>query len=193
MLVKQSFRVHQIIPHIAKKEKRLYLFNLQKLIVLHFDDNNQKENLFGVNQDFTINKLIMQIKVLTLFLFTTGTLKGYNAQVFGLCSSIAGKNYTTCFLNYTPKQKRSYLDEFTLSLVDDCSDCHRYWVLHSFYLWPVFWPCFFHSLFSHSQYLHPNFIPLLQCSRLILYYHVVFHLLCGCFECSYNRNIETLT
>ena len=69
MLVKQSFRVHQIIPHIAKKEKRLYLFNLQKLIVLHFDDNNQKENLFGVNQDFTINKLIMQIKVLDLISF----------------------------------------------------------------------------------------------------------------------------
>ena len=119
MLVMQSFRVHQIIPHIAKKKKRLYLFNLQKLIVLHFDDNNQKENQFGVNQDFTINKLIMQIKVLALFLFTAGTLKGYNAQVFRLCSSIAGKNYTTCFLNYTPKQKRSYLDEFTLSLVDD--------------------------------------------------------------------------
>ena len=44
MLVKQSFTVHQIIPHVAKKEKRLYLLNLQKLIVLHFDVNNQEEN-----------------------------------------------------------------------------------------------------------------------------------------------------
>ena len=76
----------------------------------------------------------MQIKVAALFLFTTGTLKGYHPQDFGLCSSITGKNDTTCFLNVTPKQKRSYLDEFTLSPVDDCSDCHRHWVLHSFYL-----------------------------------------------------------
>ena len=163
MLVKQSFRVHQIIPHIAKKEKTLYLFNLQKLIVLHFDDNNQKENQFGVNQDFTINKLIMQIKVLALFLFTTGTLKGYNAQVFGLCSSIARKNYTTCFLNYTPKQKRSYLDEFTLSLVDDCSDCHRYWVLHSF----IYGQCFDHVFFIPCLVIPNTCIQILS-----LYYNV---------------------
>ena len=44
MLVKQSFRVHQIIPHVAKKEKKLYIVNLQKLTVLHFDVNNQQEN-----------------------------------------------------------------------------------------------------------------------------------------------------
>ena len=80
----------------------------------------------------------MQIKVLALFFFTTGTLKGYNSQVFGLYSSIAGKNYTTCFLNYTPKLKRSYLDEFTLSLVDHCSDCHIHWILYSFNLRLVF-------------------------------------------------------
>ena len=80
----------------------------------------------------------MQIKVVALFLFTTGTLKGYNPQDFRVCSSITGNIYATCFLNFTPKQKRSYLDEFTLSLIDDCSDCHRHWVLHSFYLWLVF-------------------------------------------------------
>ena len=45
----------------------------------------------------------MQIKIVALFLFTTGMLKGYHPQVFGLCSSITGKNYTTCFLNVTPK------------------------------------------------------------------------------------------
>ena len=48
----------------------------------------------------------MQIKIVALFLFTTGKMKGYNSQVFGLCSSITGKNYTTCFLNFTPKQKQ---------------------------------------------------------------------------------------
>ena len=69
--------------------------------------------------------------------------------------------------------KKPYLDEFTLSLFDDCYDCHRHWVLHSFYLWLVFSPCFFHFLFSHSQYLYRYFIPLLQCSKL--YSQVVFH------------------
>ena len=106
MLVKQSFRVHQISPQVAKKEKRLYLLNLQKLIVLHFDVNNQEENLFRVNQDFTINTLTMEIKIVALFVFSTGTLRGYHHHVFGLCSSITGKNYTTCFLNFTLKQKK---------------------------------------------------------------------------------------
>ena len=81
MLVKQLFRVHQISPHVAKKEKRLYLLNLQKLIVLHFDVNNQEENLFRVNQDFTINTLTMEIKIVALFVFSTGTLRGYHPQV----------------------------------------------------------------------------------------------------------------
>ena len=76
----------------------------------------------------------MQIKIVALFVFSTGTLKGYHPQVFGLCSSIAGKNYTTCFHSFTLKQKKSYLDEFTLSLVDDCSDCHRHWVLDSSFI-----------------------------------------------------------
>ena len=79
----------------------------------------------------------MQTEIVALFLFTTGTVKGYHPQVFGLCSGITGKNYTTCFLNFTPKQRKSRLDEFTLSLIDDCSDCHRHWVLNSFYLWLV--------------------------------------------------------
>ena len=115
----------------------------------------------------------MHIKVVTLFAFSTGAVKDYHPQVFGLCSSITGKNCTTCLLNFTLKQKISYPDEFTLSLADDCSDCHRLWILHSFYLWLVFSPCFFHSLFSHSQYLYRYFIPLLQCSKL--YSQVVFH------------------
>ena len=76
----------------------------------------------------------MQIKIAALFVFETETLKGYDPQIFDLCSSITGKNYTTCFLNLTLKQKKSYLDQFTLSLLDDCSDCHRHGVLHSFYL-----------------------------------------------------------
>ena len=87
-----------------------------------------KKTKFGVNQDFTINTLIMQIKIVVLFPFTTGTLKGCHPQVFGLCSGITGKNYTTCFLKFT----RSYLDKFTLSLVDHCSDCHIHKALHSF-------------------------------------------------------------
>ena len=123
----------------------------------------------------------MQIKIVALFLFITGTLKGYHSQVFDLCSSITSKNYTACFLNYTPKQRRSYLDKFTMRLVDDCSHCHRHWVLHSFYLWLVFSPSFFHSLFSHSQYLYRCFIPLLQCFKL--YYQLVFHFSYGCLEC----------
>ena len=69
MLVKQSFIVHQIIPHVAEKEKRLYLLNLQKLIVLHFDVNKQEENQFWVNQNFTKNTLTMQIKIVSLFVF----------------------------------------------------------------------------------------------------------------------------
>ena len=121
----------------------------------------------------------MEIKTVALFVFPTGTLKGYHPQVFGLCSSITSKNYTTCFLNFTLKQKESYLDEFTLtlSLVDDCSDCHRHWVLHSFYLWLVYSPCIFHSLFSHSQYLYRYFIPLLQCSKLYPRWIFIFRLM----------------
>ena len=61
-----------------------------------------------------------------LFLFTTGTLIGYHPQFFGFCSSITGKNYITCFLNFTPNQKRTYLDEFTLSIVDNYSLCYRH-------------------------------------------------------------------
>ena len=45
MLVKQSVRELQISPHVAKKEKRLYLLYLQKLIVLHFDVNNQEKKI----------------------------------------------------------------------------------------------------------------------------------------------------
>ena len=48
----------------------------------------------------------MQIKIVALFVFSTGTLKGYHPQVFGLCSRITGKNYTTCFLNFTLKQEK---------------------------------------------------------------------------------------
>ena len=90
MLVKQLFRVHQIIPHVAKKEKRLYLLKLKKLIVLYFDVNNQEKSYFWVNQDSTINMLTMQINIVALFVFSPETLKGYHPQVFGLCSSIIG-------------------------------------------------------------------------------------------------------
>ena len=74
MLVKQLFRVHQIIPHVAKKEKRLHLLKLKKLIVLYFDVNNQEESYFWVNQDSTINMLTMQINIVALFVFSP--LKG---------------------------------------------------------------------------------------------------------------------
>ena len=104
MLIKQSFRVHQISPHVAEKEKRLYILNLQKLIDLHFDVNNQEVKQFGLNQDFAINTLInlnKQINVAVLLLFSTGTLKGYHPQVFGLCSCITGKNYTSVFTMFS--------------------------------------------------------------------------------------------
>ena len=132
----------------------------------------------------------MQLKTVASFLFKTGMLKGYHPCVFGLCSSTTRKNYTTCFFNFTTKQKRSYLDKFTSSLVDGCSHCHRYWVLHSFYLGLVFSPCFFHSLFSHTQYLYSCFTPFITMFQIILL---------GGFSCyiwmfqMYNRNIETLT
>ena len=48
----------------------------------------------------------MQIKIAALLVFETETLKGYDPQIFDLCSSITGKNYTTCFLNLTLKQKK---------------------------------------------------------------------------------------
>ena len=50
----------------------------------------------------------MRIKIVALFVFSTGAFKGYHIQIFGLCSSITGKNYTTCFANFTPKQKKKY-------------------------------------------------------------------------------------
>ena len=51
-------------------------------------------------------------------------------------------------------------------IVDDCSDRYRHWFLHSFYLWLVFSPCFFHSFFSLAQHMYRSFIPLLQCCKL---------------------------
>ena len=50
----------------------------------------------------------MRIKIVALFVFSTGAFKGYHIQIFGLCSSITGKNYTTCFANFTLKQKKKY-------------------------------------------------------------------------------------
>ena len=38
------FMKYGVYFYVAKKEKRLYLLDLQKLIVLHFDVNNQEEN-----------------------------------------------------------------------------------------------------------------------------------------------------
>ena len=117
-LVKQSFRVHKISPHAAKKEKKKAISSKSpETVSLTFSSQQSRRN-----QDFTINKLIIQIKTVVFFLFTTGMLKGYHPYVFNLCSSITGKNYTICFFNFTPKQKRSYLEKFTLSLADDCSD-----------------------------------------------------------------------
>ena len=49
----------------------------------------------------------MQIKIAALFVFETETLKGYDPQIFDLCSSITGKNYTTCFLNLKIKKKKN--------------------------------------------------------------------------------------
>ena len=63
----------------------------------------------------------MQTKTVVLFLFTTETLEGYH-------------HFTTFFLNFVPEQKKSCLDSYTFSLVDDCSYCHRHAVFHRFYL-----------------------------------------------------------
>ena len=98
MLVKQSYRVHQISLHVAKKEKRLYPLNLQKLIVLHFDVNNQEENQFGVNEDFTINTLTMAFCLWLVFLpcFFHSLLVIRNT-----CIDISFLYYNV--LNYTPR------------------------------------------------------------------------------------------
>ena len=132
----------------------------------------------------------MLINIVALFLFSTGTLKGYHPQFCGLCSSITGKNYSTCFLNFSPKQKKFLLDEFTLNLVDDCSDCHSLWVLHNFYL------CFDHVFFITCLVIPSTCINILS-----LYYNAPNYqiILPGGFSFvvlmfrMYNSDIETLT
>ena len=128
----------------------------------------------------------MRIKIVALLVFSTGTFKGFHTQIFGLCSSITGKNYTTCFVNFTPKQKKSYLRIYFKSC---------WWlfllsqtpVIAYFYLWPVFSPCFFIPCLvipntciniSSLYYNVPNYTP-----RWFFIFRLMFRM----------YNIETLT
>ena len=158
MLVKQLFGVHQIIPHVARK--KVISSRTQEIDSLIFWCQQSRRKLFLGKPRFYNKYVNYANKYSGPICFFTWNVERLPPSSFWFMFQ-----YNWLELYYLFPQlhsaKTCYLDQFTLSLLDDCSDCHRHWVLHSFYLWLVS-SLFFHSLFSHSQYIYQYSIPLLH-------------------------------
>ena len=159
MLVKQSFRVHQIILH---ERKKVISSQSPEIDSLTFWCQQSRRKLVLDKSRFYKKYVHYANKDSGLICFLNWNVGRLPPSRFWFMFQ-----YNRQELYYLFPQLHSEAKKIlSRPIVHDCSDCHRHWLLHSFYLWLVFSPCFFHSFFSLAQYMYRSFIPLLQCCKL---------------------------